>query len=126
MSPLSAADPHPRKRIRVLDTEMAYVDTGAGDPIVFLHGNPTSSYLWRNIVPHGAGRHLSVRRSRALSRRLVRGAGPASGRRARRPRLGLGARLPLGATPPRARQGRRLHGSDRPTGDLAGVARGGP
>jgi haloalkane dehalogenase len=34
---------------------MAYVDTGSGDPIVFLHGNPTSSYLWRNIIPHVAG-----------------------------------------------------------------------
>jgi haloalkane dehalogenase len=31
---------------------MAYVDVGAGDPIVFLHGNPTPSYLWRNIIPH--------------------------------------------------------------------------
>ena len=31
---------------------MAYVDEGQGDPIVFLHGNPTSSYLWRNIAPH--------------------------------------------------------------------------
>jgi len=56
MSPLSAADPHPRKRVKALDTELAYVDTGAGDPIVFLHGNPTSSYLWRNIIPHVAGR----------------------------------------------------------------------
>jgi haloalkane dehalogenase len=35
----------------VLDTEMAYVDVDEGDPIVFLHGNPTPSYLWRNIVP---------------------------------------------------------------------------
>jgi haloalkane dehalogenase len=33
---------------------MAYVDEGLGDPIVFLHGNPTSSYLWRNVVPHVA------------------------------------------------------------------------
>ncbi len=32
--------------------QMAYVDVGTGDPIVFLHGNPTSSYLWRNIIPH--------------------------------------------------------------------------
>ena len=55
VSPLSAADPYLRKRVRVLDTEMAYVDTGAGDPIVFLHGNPTSSYLWRNVIPHVAG-----------------------------------------------------------------------
>ena len=31
---------------------MAYVDTGVGYPIVFLHGNPTSSYLWRNVIPH--------------------------------------------------------------------------
>ena len=31
---------------------MAYVDAGSGDPIVFLHGNPTSSYLWRNVIPH--------------------------------------------------------------------------
>jgi haloalkane dehalogenase len=36
----------------VLDTEMASVETGAGDPVVFLHGNPTSSYLWRNVLPH--------------------------------------------------------------------------
>jgi haloalkane dehalogenase len=48
----SAVDPYPRRRTRVLDTEMAYVDTGRGDPVVFLHGNPTSSYLWRNIIPH--------------------------------------------------------------------------
>ena len=49
---ISAADPHPRKKIDLLDTSISYVDTGAGDPIVFLHGNPTSSYLWRNIIPH--------------------------------------------------------------------------
>jgi len=55
MSPISAADPYSRKRVGVLDSEMAYVDTGAGDPIVFLHGNPTSSYLWRNIIPHVVG-----------------------------------------------------------------------
>jgi len=49
---IPAADPHPRKRLPVLGTDMAYVDTGAGGPIVFLHGNPTSSYLWRNVIPH--------------------------------------------------------------------------
>ncbi len=58
-----AADAHPRKRVAVLDTEMAYVDTGlpGGRPIVFLHGNPTSSYLWRNVIPHlvRAGRCLA-------------------------------------------------------------------
>jgi haloalkane dehalogenase len=45
-------DLNPRKRVRVLDTEMSYVDTGLGDPIVLLHGNPTSSFLWRNIIPY--------------------------------------------------------------------------
>ena len=35
-----------------LDAEMATVDTGEGDPVVFLHGNPTSSYLWRTVMPH--------------------------------------------------------------------------
>ena len=49
---ISAADPHPRRRVRVLDTDISYVDTGQGHPIVFLHGNPTSSYVWRNIIPH--------------------------------------------------------------------------
>lgn len=58
---ISAEDPNVRRRVAVLDTEMAYVDVGAGDPIVFLHGNPTSSYLWRNIIPHlvGLGRCLA-------------------------------------------------------------------
>lgn len=36
----------------MLDSEMAYLDRGAGRPVVFLHGNPTSSYLWRNVIPH--------------------------------------------------------------------------
>jgi len=58
---VAAADPHPRRRVRVLDTEVSYVDTGSGEPIVFLHGNPTSSYLWRNIIPYlsGHGRCLA-------------------------------------------------------------------
>jgi len=50
--PVSAIDPYPRRGVKTLDTEMAYVDVGAGDPVVFLHGNPTSSYLWRNVIPH--------------------------------------------------------------------------
>src|SRR5437879_5794365 len=49
---IDPADPHPRRRVRVLDTQMSDVDLGQGDPIVFLHGNPTSSYLWRNIIPY--------------------------------------------------------------------------
>jgi haloalkane dehalogenase len=40
---------------------MAYVDVGSGDPIVFLHGNPTSSYVWRNVMPYleGSGRLIA-------------------------------------------------------------------
>jgi haloalkane dehalogenase len=41
-----------KKRIPVLGSTMAYVETGSGDPIVLLHGNPTSSYLWRNVIPY--------------------------------------------------------------------------
>ena len=49
---ISAEDNYTRQRVSVLDTDIAYVDVGQGDPIVFLHGNPTSSYLWRNVIPH--------------------------------------------------------------------------
>jgi haloalkane dehalogenase len=49
---ISAAYPYQKQRRRVLGSEMAYVDVGQGDPIVLLHGNPTSSYLWRNVLPH--------------------------------------------------------------------------
>lgn len=47
---MRAAGHHRRRRIGVLDAKMSYFDTGSGDPIVFLHGNPTSSYLGRNII----------------------------------------------------------------------------
>jgi haloalkane dehalogenase len=50
--PISPAFPYDMKRLSVLDAEMAYVDVGQGDPIVFLHGNPTSSYMWRNVIPY--------------------------------------------------------------------------
>jgi haloalkane dehalogenase len=48
----ASAFPYQKKRQRVLGSEMAYVEVGKGDPIVLLHGNPTSSYLWRNVLPH--------------------------------------------------------------------------
>lgn len=53
--PIPATDPYERRRVAVIDSEMAYVDTGAGAPMVFLHGNPTSSYLWRNVIPQVKG-----------------------------------------------------------------------
>ena len=43
-----------KRRVAVDGLSMAYVEEGAGDPVVFLHGNPTSSYLWRNVIPHVA------------------------------------------------------------------------
>jgi pimeloyl-ACP methyl ester carboxylesterase len=49
---ISAAFPYEKQRRQVLGREMAYVEVGKGDPIVLLHGNPTSSYLWRNVIPH--------------------------------------------------------------------------
>ncbi|HER25566.1 MAG TPA: haloalkane dehalogenase [Rhodospirillales bacterium] len=50
-----SADQHPLQQTTVNGRQMAYVDIGQGDPIVFLHGNPTSSYLWRNVMPHVTG-----------------------------------------------------------------------
>src|SRR5215468_10991883 len=50
--PISAAFPYQKERKRLFGRAMAYVEVGQGDPIVLLHGNPTSSYLWRNVIPH--------------------------------------------------------------------------
>lgn len=49
---------YPKRRAEVLGRSMAYVEVGEGPPIVLLHGNPTSSYLWRDVIPHleGLGR----------------------------------------------------------------------
>jgi haloalkane dehalogenase len=52
---ISAAE-HPKKSVEVHGRKMSYLEMGEGDPIVFLHGNPTSSYLWRNVMPHA--KHL--------------------------------------------------------------------
>ncbi len=49
---ISSVMPYEKQFLNVFDRTMAYVETGQGDPIVFLHGNPTSSYLWRNILPY--------------------------------------------------------------------------
>jgi haloalkane dehalogenase len=50
-----------KKFIKIKGLTMAYVDEGSGDPIVFLHGNPSSSYEWRNVIPHlvGLGRCIA-------------------------------------------------------------------
>lgn len=50
--PINPEFPYDKHRCDVDGVPMAYVDVGHGSPIVLLHGNPTSSYLWRNVLPH--------------------------------------------------------------------------
>ena len=52
---ISDKESYKKNTANILGYNMRYVDEGTGDPIVFLHGNPTSSYLWRNIIPHVSG-----------------------------------------------------------------------
>lgn len=60
--PLSAEPFAAKKFLDVNGRRMAYIDEGEGDAIVFQHGNPTSSYLWRNVMPHlkGMGRLVAA------------------------------------------------------------------
>ncbi len=90
---ISSEFPYESRFVEILGSQMHYVEKGEGDPILFLHGQPTSSYLWRNIMPHveGQGRVIAVdnigfgkvrptrsglrlRRPLPLHRRLHRGA----------------------------------------------------
>ena len=59
---ISPAFPFESRFVEVRGSKMHYVEQGEGDPILFLHGNPTSSYLWRNVIPHvsGLGRCIAV------------------------------------------------------------------
>ena len=59
---MTSSEEHAKQFIDVNGKRMAYVEMGSGDPIVFQHGNPTSSYLWRNIMPELAaeGRCIAV------------------------------------------------------------------
>jgi haloalkane dehalogenase len=57
---IEVAERYEKSQRQILGRTMAYVETGRGDPIVFLHGNPTSSYLWRNVIPHLEGRGRCV------------------------------------------------------------------
>ena len=59
---ISADFPYAPHYVDVHGSQIHYVEEGAGDPILFLHGNPTSSYLWRNIIPHvqGHGRCIAM------------------------------------------------------------------
>ena len=52
MKEISANFPFESKYLEIHGSKIHYIDEGSGDPILFLHGNPTSSYLWRNIIPY--------------------------------------------------------------------------
>ena len=56
------SDEHAKQYIEVLGKKIAFVEMGEGSPIVFQHGNPTSSYLWRNIMPalQSQGRCIAI------------------------------------------------------------------
>jgi haloalkane dehalogenase len=58
---ISEKERYSKHKVTVHGLQMAYVDEGEGDPIVFLHGNPSSSYEWRNVIPHlvGMGRCIA-------------------------------------------------------------------
>jgi haloalkane dehalogenase len=58
---IAASMPYEKQYREVLGKRIAYVEVGEGDPIVLLHGNPTSSYLWRNVIPllQGKGRVIA-------------------------------------------------------------------
>src|SRR5210317_2234512 len=58
---IATEERYTKKQTKILGHTMSFVDEGAGDPIVLLHGNPTSSYLWRNVIPHltGLGRCIA-------------------------------------------------------------------
>lgn len=59
---ISADFPYESRFLEVHGANIHYIEKGAGDPILFLHGNPTSSYLWRNIIPHltSVGRCIAI------------------------------------------------------------------
>lgn len=59
---ISATFPFNSKFVDVEGQRIHYVEAGEGDPILFLHGNPTSAYLWRNIIPYAAegGRAIAM------------------------------------------------------------------
>jgi pimeloyl-ACP methyl ester carboxylesterase len=50
--PISAAFTYAENYVNLYGSRLHYIDVGAGDPFLFLHGNPTWSYCWRNIIPH--------------------------------------------------------------------------
>jgi haloalkane dehalogenase len=52
--------PYASHFVEVLGSKMHYVDEGKGEVVLFIHGNPTSSYLWRNVIPHVAKGYRTI------------------------------------------------------------------
>jgi haloalkane dehalogenase len=126
---------------------IAYLEAGSGDPIVLLHGNPTSSYLWRNVIPHleGLGRVIApdligqgdsekLPESEGSERYsfqvafdyldgLLKHIAADQNVTLVPSRLGEWSGLSLGESKPASGQRRCLYGSDRGTTELAGLAR---
>ena len=57
---ISADFPFKSKFIDIKDSKMHYIDEGKGSTFLFLHGNPTSSYMWRNIIPYISKNHRAI------------------------------------------------------------------
>ena len=57
---VSKENTFPTKSINVLGSKMAYLESGAGDVVLFVHGNPSSSYLWRNVMPYATKSHRTI------------------------------------------------------------------
>lgn len=60
LATISANFPYEAKFAEVLGARMHYIDEGSGEPILLLHGNPTSSYLWRNVIPYLTSTHRVI------------------------------------------------------------------
>ncbi len=88
------------RRVAVDGCSIAYREVGTGDPIVFLHGNPTSSYLWRNVVPHLAamGRCIALDLVGMGASAKLPDSGPDSYRFAEHRHFVAGAMAALGVT----------------------------
>ena len=87
----------------VLDRRMAYIERGVGRPIVFVHGNPSSSFLWRGVLPH-----VEVAGRRLIAPDLIG--------------MGDSDKIPAGAEPDRCRnrRRRRRQGTGVRSSDYAG------
>ncbi len=57
---ISEENPLPRREVAIYDSTMSYLDAGEGEVVLFLHGNPSAAYLWRNVIPFVAEGHRAI------------------------------------------------------------------